>query len=338
MVDCKTGFIDPEGKIMIEPKFDNAFTFSEGLAFVWSYENEEEAKRNIALGTQYRNYELVKNTLTGIIDSTGTYILVPKINFRRRTGFKNGIATVIISNQVRIINKKGHVILPYDSKYDSEYRKILLKGRDTIHHTKVFLDAYREIVYEPFQAVEEFSGNFAAVMLGGKWGYINRQGELVVEPRFRHAGYFIDGYAVVSDQYTSAGKQQETYYIIDTLGRVIVQSHTVVLSNFSEGMVMYSVTKNGEDVFGFLDSTGKVVIEARFEYARGFNEGLAAVKENGKMGFINKKGEWIIKSEYDFCGDFKYGTALYKYKKSKGYINKEGKVIWGPEPIKDCDD
>lgn len=337
-VDCKVGYVDPEGKIMIEPKFDHAYNFSEGLAFVWSYENEEEARKNISLGNQYRDYEIGANSITGIIDSTGTYIVTPKLNFRKRTDFKNGIATVVINHDVRIINKKGEVIEFYDSRYDSEYRKILLKGRDTANHTAVYLDAYRHTAYGPFQAVEEFSENFGAVNLGGKWGYINRQGELVIPPQFRDAGYFTDGYAIAYDQYSSERKEHKTYYVIDTLGRIVIQSHDYPLSNFSEGMVAYSTVKDNKVVYGFMDATGKIVIEARYEAARGFHEGLASVTENGKAGYINKKGEWVVKPTYDFCGDFKYGTALFRDKKSNGYINTEGKVVWNSGSLKDCDD
>lgn len=337
--NCKVGFVDPEGKVMIAPQFAHASSFSEGLAFVWSYQNEKQAKKDLALGEEFHDYEIGPNSITGIIDSTGTYIVVPKINFEMRTGFRNGIATVIINHDVRIINKKGEIILPYDTKYDAEYRKILLKGIDTAIHKYVFLNAYRQQVYGPFDAVEEYSGNFAAVCLGGKWGYINRQGIIVVEPQYEHADYFKNGYASVTDKFTDGNEQHIIFKIIDTLGRVVLQSFSWAYDDYSEGMAVYvgkTMDKKGKHMFGYVDSTGKVVIEAKFERARAFHNGIAAVQVDGKMGFINKKGEWVIPPTYDFIGDFQFDTALFNDNNRTGYINREGKIIWSAIFIKDC--
>jgi hypothetical protein len=338
-VNCKSGYIDPEGKIMIEPKFDHADNFSEGLAFVWSVENESEARKNIPLGEQYYSYEMINNSITGIIDSTGTYIVTPRLNFKKRTDYKNGIATIIINHSVRIINKKGEIIKPYDPLYDSEYRKILLKGIDTITTHKFFyLNAYREAVYGPYDGMEEFSENLGAVCVGGKWGYINRRGEMVIEPQYKNAGPFINGHAVVYDEFQADDeKQKRMYAVIDTLGNIIMQSYHGSFTYYSEGLGIYTEKdKNGKLVYGFVDSTGSVIIPAKYEHATGFHEGLCAVKENGKEGYINNKGEWVIKPEYDFCGGFKFGTALVVENNKYGIIDKQGKMIWGLEPRKDC--
>jgi hypothetical protein len=338
-VNCKVGYIDPEGKVMIAPKFENARNFTEGLAFVWSDENEKEAKKKIPLGEEYHSYDFIENSITGIIDSTGTYIVVPKLNFRLRTPYKNGIATVIINHSVRIINKKGEIIVPYDRQYDKEYRNILLKGRDTITFKWYFLNAYREEVYGPFDGVEEFSENFGAVNIGGKWGYINRQGEMVIQPQFKEAREFRNGHAIVVDQFAVGDHERKMYAVIDTLGRIIMQSFNGSFTYYSEGLGIYTEKdKNGKKVYGFVDSTGAVVIPAKYEDATGFYDGLCAVKEKGKVGYINKKGEWVIQPAYDWGGGFKFGTALIIENNKYGIINREGKMVWGPEPKKDCDD
>ncbi|MBF7048142.1 WG repeat-containing protein, partial [Campylobacter volucris] len=54
-IDNKWGFIDKNGKLIIEAKYDNAYDFSEGLARVelngkWGFINK---KGEIAIDTKY---------------------------------------------------------------------------------------------------------------------------------------------------------------------------------------------------------------------------------------------------------------------------------------------
>ncbi len=48
-----------------------------------------------------------------------------------------------------------------------------------------------------FDGAREFSQGFAPVRIGGKWGYMNRIGELVVEPLYDDAYPFRNGYATM---------------------------------------------------------------------------------------------------------------------------------------------
>ena len=46
-----------------------------------------------------------------------------------------------------------------------------------------------------YEAVDSFSGGLAAVKKGGRWGYVNHDGQLVIQPQFDRAGYFASGLA-----------------------------------------------------------------------------------------------------------------------------------------------
>jgi hypothetical protein len=78
-VRTKTGFVDKTGKFVIEPKFDKAGTFSEGMARVAIVEDGEEK--------------------IGFIDHSGQFVILPifntDIDFRRNsTDFSEGLASL----------------------------------------------------------------------------------------------------------------------------------------------------------------------------------------------------------------------------------------------------
>ncbi|MFN8114970.1 MAG: WG repeat-containing protein [Bacteroidia bacterium] len=328
-VNCKIGYVNPEGKMMIEPQFEHAWPFSQGLAFVWKYVNHSDANKNLPLGEEYKYYDIVSNSITGIIDSTGTYIVQPKLNFQMVRPFQDGIAYVRIDNEVKIINKKG-MLVPYnDPLYDKEYNKILRVAKDKNNGTPSYANGYSQVVYKGFDGCEEFSENFAAVRFGNKYGYINRKGELTVVPQFSEANPFSTGYATVAvTYYDDNNKEIKRYGLIDTLGNFVLAPKYLWLSNYSEGFVIFN---DGGLKSGFMDLNGNVLIKPIFNRAYPFSNGLACVHSNGKCGYINTKGEIVIEQNFTWGTPFKNGVATVTTKDDLyGLINEEGKFVFGP--------
>ena len=52
------------------------------------------------------------------------------------------------------------------------------------------------VIAPQYEEVRPFEDGYAAVKLNGKWGYINENGEMVIEPRYDWAGYVSEGVAV----------------------------------------------------------------------------------------------------------------------------------------------
>ena len=57
-----------------------------------------------------------------------------------------------------------------------------------MHHETVIIPQYEE--------VGRFNDGYAPVKVDGKWGYINKTGEIVVEPKYDWAGISNEGVAV----------------------------------------------------------------------------------------------------------------------------------------------
>lgn len=117
-------------------------------------------------------------------------------------------------------------------------------------------DAGRLIVGPWFDEVEEFSEGLAAVMLDGKWGYIDHTGNYIVEPRFEDAWYFGNGYASVLD-----GDKRG---LIDTSGNWVLEPQFDSEAEFSvdsDGLI--SVTEDYGGHFRYFDLSSGEAVEVK---------------------------------------------------------------------------
>lgn len=100
----------------------------------------------------------------------------------------------------------------------------------------------------------------------GEIGFIDKYGNIVVEPQYDDFGTFSEGLAAVSDG--------DSWRYINNKGMIVVNLRFDVASDFSEGRAI--IKRDGE--WGFVDKTGNEVITASFEGVHNYHEGLAAAK------------------------------------------------------------
>lgn len=161
------------------------------------------------------------------------------------------------------------------------------------------------------------------VKVSGKWGYVNGNGQLVINPQFDNADEFEEGRARIClgkscDMYTF--DSDSLWGFIDTSGKVIVTPQCQSESRFSEGVASVctgdcSSNPKTPHSWGYIDREGKVVIPMQFGLTWIFRESLAGVcvgdclDATGKWGFIDHSGRFVINPQYDDIRDFKNGFA-----------------------------
>ncbi|MDO4649121.1 MAG: WG repeat-containing protein [Eubacteriales bacterium] len=188
-----------------------------------------------------------------------------------------------------------------------------------------------------------------------KWGYIDTEGNVVVEAQWDIADAFSDGYARVGYRSDSGS----SYGYIDTEGDYVTTSGFKAGMGCSEGFgclegdegYIYIDMKTGQDAFGktfsaahafhdglagaanengewgYIDTTGAWVIEPQYERATNFQEGLAAVMSGDLWGFINESGELVIDYQFDGYSTFSEGYADVEKDDMAGYIDTAGNVV-----------
>jgi hypothetical protein len=186
--------------------------------------------------------------------------------------------------------------------------------------------------------------NLLPVQQKGKWGYINRAGEIVIKPKFDSADLFVDGLALVryplrKKPLKPGEKKLELaggIGFIDQTGKVVLEldfPFHLDGDSFREGLVQYSTNEPGKGaVYGYIDTSGKVQIKARFTVAHSFVEGLAAVCIDLKCGFIDKTGEFVIEPKYGVTRPFSEGLGLVGFEYNRvGFVNKIGEMVIEPQ-------
>ena len=186
-------------------------------------------------------------------------------------------------------------------------------------------------------AQEKRSNDLFQIKLNGKYGFIDKTGKVVIEPKF-------DAVSDFSEDLAAVRIENNLWGFIDKSGNWTIKPQFSWAYNFSEDLARVQV--NGDKYgdygkWGFIDKSGKFIIEPQFEdkltgvaeASQGFHEGLAMIEVNYLKGFINKEGKIVIKPQFRYGYHFVDGLAcVTKELNSKwGYIDKSGKWTIPPK-------
>ncbi|MFN0202171.1 MAG: WG repeat-containing protein, partial [Bacteroidia bacterium] len=200
------------------------------------------------------------------------------------------------------------------------------------------------------QAARKFSEGLAAIMINGRWGYIDKLGNLVIPAKYIFPANFQQGHAYVMDEELNT-------YSIDRKGQRLYTQYRIA-GNYHDGYAPVKAGFRGDKFdlqenlkMGLIDSTGLIVVEPHFECVREFGSGLAPAlvgsdaqellplnddyrtlkNMGGKWGYLNKGGRFGINPQFDDAKRFSEGLAPVKLKGRWGYIDSTGKWIFTPQ-------
>lgn len=206
----------------------------------------------------------------------------------------------------------------------------------------------------------DFDGTLLPFESDGKWGYVDTEGQVVIEPVYSYAGYFSEGMAVISDgelygyinkrnqvvippRYSGASEFENGYAavstgdwqygtalwgFIDKNGREVVRPQFLYAESFTrEGRALVWVQHGDEIVKGFVDTGGRVFIPDDFEICSGFSDGLALVRKDELYGYIDAGYSMVIPPQFQYAGSFGDGVAYAEKDGGKYMIDKSGKII-----------
>ncbi len=341
--DGKYGYINAKGKFVIEPRFEYAAQFSEGLAAVGM--NGKRCYINqygkIVIETQpglggFDFHDGMAQVGTykkfGFIDKRGD--LVIDLKYEEVRGFSEGFAAFRVSdsNKWGFINKTGKVVI--EPRFETAYwigsfheglAPVCAEWKSIDDNKWGYIDRTGKFVIPPqfvsMYPLPRFSEGLACAKNSkGKWGFMDKTGIWVIEPQFDKAGGFSEGLAWV-----------------------------VVGSIYHPQMAdaaAWEAAWRGGGKYGFVDRKGNWVIAPQFEAVGSFSEGLAAAWGEGGWGYINRRGKFVIKPQFPDVysgGSFLNGLARGQLEKREGihftggwvtasggrsgYINKRGEVI-----------
>lgn len=154
-----------------------------------------------------------------------------------------------------------------------------------------------------YEWLDDFYGGRALMMRGGRVGYLNRQGQEIIKPRYylrpddfeAHSFRFAHGVARVYLDSVRNG-------LIDTHGRVLLPfQRSMQLSAPDEAGYTWARrrTPAGRTVTQFFGPTGRPAFGRTFQRATYFWHGRAWVWQGNKAGLLDRRGQLLVPCQYD---------------------------------------
>jgi hypothetical protein len=327
------GYIDLEGTVVIEPQFDGAWEFAEGLAA-------------IKVGEKH-----------GYVDRTGKIVIKPQ--FDNALPFSEGLAAIFVEEKWGFIDTKGKLVIPathFSVRSFSEGLAavapeggiLLQTDNDTKEERPFrfpkkfgFITKAGEFAIPPqFHDVGSFSQGLASASVGGKpvsiflsgkgmldvgftnkkYGFVDKTGEFKIPARFDGTRSFKEGLA--------AAKLGDKWGYVDQSGEFVIKPAYVFPGFFCEGLAKVTLEEEGK--FGYIDTEGRIVIEAQFDDACDFCGRLAPVTLGDKWLLVDRRADPVTKPVFDDAGTYAGIVLWVKVGEKLGYMTTSGKYIWRP--------
>lgn len=287
-IGAKYGYINNNGQILIEPRFENAYKFAEGLAAV-----------------------KILNKW-GFIDTAGEMVIDPK--FDDVWEFSEGLVRVKIGSYWGYSDYKGKLIIEPNYKETWRFSQGLTSVK--IGTRWGYINSTGNLVIKPnFDGTWWFTQNLSRVRVGQKWGYIDLKGELAIPLVFDYAWEFSEGLACV--------KVGDHYGYINSKAEIVIPPQYEAGTSFFEGLAAVKIGQK----WGYIDNQGKIFIQPEYSNTRKFSEGLAAVCLGNKWGYIDTTGDLVINPQFDDTWWFSDQVSRVIIGGRESYINNKGKLI-----------
>ncbi len=348
------GYIDRNGKQVIEAQFKRAGPFCEGRAAVQradgryvyidrsgreisdSYDDAEAFTEGRGLVSIFKGGD---TWLHGYVDVSGK--LVIPVTFAAARLFSEGRAAVRADNgKWGYIDRDGKLVIePHFGEADLFHsgRAMIRMSEDWARNAGL-IDETGKLVIEPhYEVITQLE---EAELWGA--GITDLGNRVAGEPILRSRLFDRHGHAVSARFLNSFGGGAEGLIVacrsgkcgfLDLSGRAAIALRFKNVEPFGEGLA--AVSFDGHK-YGFIDHSGKFVIEARFDglgpnneyFAAGpFEGGLAPAGCRGRWGFIDKTGAWVIPPIYLYASGFENGFAAVTIKTGTVHVRTDGTPI-----------
>jgi len=149
---------------------------------------------------------------------------------------------------------------------------------------------------------------------GLTYGYVDTSGRVVIPARFRVAGEFRDGMAVV---------EETRWGVIDKSGRYLLKPEYLAVTPAGYGLFWVRLG----NAWRLIDTTGKFIGD-HYVHVYPFNrQGWARVRTSEGWGVMDTAGKWIVEPGYTVVDTAIGGVFLVRDTTGWGYV-KDGKVVY----------
>lgn len=299
-VNDKVGFIDANGKIKIEPQFDEAYDiFTEDVCYA-------------KIGNR-----------KGLIDVEGNFIVELADTVTNVNNFTNGFARYHRGlGNTGIINKNGKVIIPaiyrdVSINVDADSMYFCVNSGSVDNSDWFMADKRGNTIGVHCDSINDgFKNGLCPVKIDKKWGYMNTSGEMIIPPQYDYVEPF-------ADNNLASVKKEDNYFFIDKTGTQVLK-YDYIFSGFSKNRA--SVLIDGEKCL--INKRGEIICDINADKIYSFrDDNYALTIKDGKASLIDTLGNVVLATDYEFIGTFNSGLAEVEKEYGCGFIDMTGREI-----------
>ncbi|MCG8478371.1 MAG: WG repeat-containing protein [Spirochaetales bacterium] len=304
----KYGYLDENLDILIPPRYQAATAFIDGIAVVQMIDGMfhiiDRSGNSIAtiVADEVRAPSdgmilFERDREFGFVDYNGIERIV---GLRLARDFNEGKAFVEVNGRRGYIDSNAQWSFPNPQNfYGAQFSDGMARVWRTINNETrwgVVNDTGTVVIEFNYFFLGQFSDGLAEAGFGNRprfardqqFGYINRRGEVVIEPIYYNGWPFENGVTLVQYVEPRSAVGPPTHYkVIDITGETIaiLDEEIHVYSGFRGGYALIGVISESSDsvLRGFLDTTGTIVVEPVFSDVVDFMNGywIAYLYEDG---------------------------------------------------------
>ncbi|MCL2199067.1 MAG: WG repeat-containing protein [Defluviitaleaceae bacterium] len=316
----KHGYIDKDGKEVIQFKYSDAKPFKNGLASVCS---------GLAQGYKW-----------GVIDKNDK-VIIP-FEYDEIGQFEEGFASARIGGAWGLIDRNGkRLVWGYSEEvFFRQSEELAIYKRGEKKYDCINRQGKRMVTLKKYDFVGFFSGKLLDVRANSCYGFVNSNGKVVIPLIYDNVHWFSEGLAAVYFNGNHDKKRPTLsgwgWGFIDKANSLIIPLQYDSAYPFNSGLAAVSrhkEDKNGNKGWGYIDNSGREVIPCQYEsVCSTFSGDFSLVKlTSGDAGYINKSGSRITSFDYDYGRShycFSEGLVNVKLKHGEmGYIDSNGSQV-----------
>ncbi len=270
------GIVDAAGSVIAKPAFEKVGLASGGLVRVleagrWGYLDRKGAKAiapafDAAMDFSEERAAIMKGGKWGFVDTRGRTVIEPR--YEAAGKFSAGIARVAVATAGGdplwgFVDARGREVAKPSYAHAGDVEDGLVRVKickpGEAWCSWRFLDAKARPAFDrEFEWAWDFSEGLAAVLVDGRWGYVDTLGNLVVQPSYADAGSFAGGLARV--------KIGGRWGYIDATGKAVIAPRFHEASDFDGSLaaVSYVTRKPGSVMEPLLTAAGYVDRSGRY--------------------------------------------------------------------------
>ena len=265
----------------------------------------------------------IEKATWGYIDEKGQFAIQPA--YTEANDFSCGYALVRVDTKAYFIDTKNNIQNMPESEWMGTYFYF-----DHVRYMPSTLwgmlnNKFETVLQPAYYRLGEMSGDGLVAYKqnkDGKYGYINKSGDVKINPMYDEADAFDAGYAVVM--------MGNSFGVINKSGEFTISLRETAMSNLGGERIGFYDKDNKKG--GMMDAKGNIIVQAIYDAWNGigFTDGdLMAVKSGDKWGFLDKNGKLKIATQYNYAMPFADDKAWVQRAEGSNWetIDVNGKTL-----------